>query len=155
MPHPRNRRLDADQYAHPGRSCFHTIRCAPGSRPFTDSRYARIAVDCLLAQQSKSACRLDVYCVMPDHVHLIVTPEGNRASSLAYLQYFKGWCSRELRLAGWAGEVWQKRSYDHLLRQDEDLGAIAAYILANPVRSRLCAEADQYPWSGMTGIDQR
>jgi REP element-mobilizing transposase RayT len=152
MPHARNRRLDAQQYAHPGLPCFHTIRCAPGCHLFIDARWARIAVDCLLAQQVKSSCRLDVYCVMPDHVHLMVTPERDNASSLLYLQRFKGWCARELHRGGWTGEVRQKRSYDHLVRQHEDLRAIAAYILANPVRRGLCTEPEEYPWSGMAEI---
>jgi REP element-mobilizing transposase RayT len=89
---------------------------------------------------------------MPDHLHLVVTPTGENASSLKYLQYFKGWCGRELRLAGWQGDVWQKRSYDHLLRDDEDFQATAAYILANPVRKGLCAEPQDYPWSGIAEI---
>lgn len=151
MPHPRNTRLEDSRYAQPGQPCFFTIRCAPG-RPFTEGRYAGIAVDCLLEQQQKSSCRVDVYCIMPDHVHLIVTPEEETASSLLFVQQFKGWCSRELRLAGWTGDVWQKRSYDHLLRRDEDVRAIAAYILANPVRRNLCSSPEEYPWSGLAGM---
>jgi putative transposase len=152
MAHPRNSRLDPTLYASPGRPCFHTIRCTPGQRPFARGIYARIAVECLLAQQQKSCCRLDVYCVMPDHIHAITTPETEGTSSLEYLRRFKGWCSREMRLAGWPGEIWQKRSYDHLLRRDEDIPEVAAYILANPVRAGLCASPEDYPWSGLAEI---
>lgn len=89
---------------------------------------------------------------MPDHIHLIVTPEVEDASSLTYLHRFKGWSGRELRLTGWQGEVWQKRSYDRLLRRDEDLRAIGDYILANPVRCGFCTELEEYPWSGVDEI---
>jgi REP element-mobilizing transposase RayT len=89
---------------------------------------------------------------MPDHIHVILTPGTEGASSLEYLRRFKGWCSREMRLAGWTGELWQKRSYDHLLRRDEDIRQIAAYIVANPIRAGLCTTPDDYPWSGLASI---
>jgi REP element-mobilizing transposase RayT len=152
MSHSQNARLDIALYAIPGHPCFHTIRCAPRQHPFSQSTYARIATDCLLGQQQKSSCRVDVYCVMPDHIHVILTPGTEGASSLEYLRRFKGWCSREMRLAGWTGELWQKRSYDHLLRRDEDIRQIAAYIVANPIRAGLCTTPDDYPWSGLASI---
>jgi hypothetical protein len=43
----------------------------------------------------------------------------------------------QLHLAGWKGPIWQKRSYDHLVRDEEELQALATYILGNPVRGGL------------------
>ncbi|HLJ67246.1 MAG TPA: transposase [Chloroflexota bacterium] len=146
---PRNRRLAPELYAMAGQACFFTVRCWPDSAPFADDTLAAVAVECLLGQQTKSSCQVDVYCVMPDHVHLVVTPLCDGASSLTYVDRFKGWCGRMLRLAGWRGEVWQARSYDHLVRRDEDLAEIAAYILANPVRKGLCDDPGDYRWSGV------
>jgi len=146
---PNNRRLSPEVYATAGQSCFFTIRASPGRTPFIDPDLAYIVVDCLLAQRHKSLCQLDVYCVMPDHVHLVVTPLGVGASSLSYVDRVKGWSSRRLRLAGWRGELWQRRSYDHLLRREERLEQVAAYILANPVRKGICSEPGEYPWSGI------
>jgi putative transposase len=146
---PRNRKLPPAVYATPGQPCFFTVRASPGRAPFADEALAQIAVDCLLAQRHKSRCQLDVYCVMPDHVHLVVTPMVAGASSLSYVDRFKGWSSRRLRLAGLEGELWQRRNYDHVLRREEHLERVAAYILANPVRKGLCAEPADYPWSGI------
>lgn len=146
---PRNRRLAAHLYEIAGLACAFTIRTALHRSIFDDPRYARIAVDCLLGEQQKSECRLDVHCVMPDHIHLIVTPEHDGNSSLRYVDRFKGWCSHELHRAGWRGDVWQPRSYDHLLRDDEDLRAASDYTLANPVRKGLAAIPEDYPWSGI------
>jgi putative transposase len=117
--------------------------------PFADERQAQIAVECLLGQRTRSRCQLEVYCVMPDHVHLIVTPMVDGASSLSYVDRFKGWSSYMMRSAGYRGRVWQARSYDHVVRRDEDLLEVAAYILANPVRRGLCADFEEYPWSGI------
>lgn len=146
---PRNQRLAGELYAVRGQPCFFTIRAAAGTRPFSDPHLAAIAVNCLLAQQAKSQCQVDVYGVMPDHVHLVVTPRQDGASSLLYVDRFKGWCSRELHFTGWRGVLWQRRSYDHLLRAEDDLAAIGTYILGNPVRSGLTQTAEAYPWSGI------
>ena len=146
---PRNRKLAPGLYAQSGRSCFFTIPATPGRSPFADAKYARLAEHCLLAQRSKSRCQIEAYCFMPDHVHLVATPMIDGASTLTFVDRFKGWCGREMRLAGWQGDVWQRRNYDHLLRREEDLDEIAAYILGNPVRTGLSAAAEDYSWSGI------
>ena len=73
----------------------------------------------------------------------------NGASSLLYVDRFKGWCGRLLRQSGWQGPLWQPRSYDQLLRREENLQEIAGYILSNPVRLGLCTDPSDYPWSGI------
>jgi hypothetical protein len=44
--------------------------------------------------------------------------------------------------------LWQRGYYDHVLRQDEDLHRVAAYIVANPVRAGICPDALAYRFSG-------
>ncbi len=110
---------------------------------------ARIAVTCLLGQQKKSGCRLDAYCVMPDHVHFLVTPIADGCSTLTYTDRWKGWAAFEMRRAGWTGTVWQPRSYDHLVRRDESVEEVALYIVGNPVRMGLCSSWEEYPWCGI------
>jgi hypothetical protein len=46
------------------------------------------------------------------------------------------------------GRLWQEGYFDHVVRQDEDLVGIAAYIIANPIRAGLCRESSEYPYSG-------
>lgn len=145
----RNQRLAPAIYATAGQACSFTICCVPGKAPFANEGFACIAVGCLLGQRSKSNCDVLVYCVMPDHIHLVVAPAIEGASSLQFIDRFKGWTSREVGLAGWSGYLWQRRSYDHVLRRDEDLTQVAAYILANPVRRGLCPDPEDYPWSGI------
>jgi REP-associated tyrosine transposase len=86
---------------------------------------------------------------MPNHLHVVVTPVLSGASSLTFIDRFKGWSSREIRRASPREKIWQPRSYDHLLREDEDLHAIEAYILGNPVRAGLSSSPEEYPWCGI------
>jgi len=43
--------------------------------------------------------------------------------------------------------VWQASFYDHLLPKDEDIEAVANYIVANPVRKRIASSPEAYPFS--------
>jgi len=84
---------------------------------------------------------------MPNHVHAVIVPIRDGASSLIFVDRFKGRTSHDLHEAGYVGDVWQDRYFDHLLRDDESLAAITDYILANPVRAGLVARAEDYLWS--------
>jgi REP element-mobilizing transposase RayT len=86
----RNQHLASEVYQQAGQACFYTICGAPQAAPFRERRYADIAMRCLLEQQAKSHCSLLVYCVMPDHIHVVVAPERDGCSSLTYVDRFKG-----------------------------------------------------------------
>jgi REP element-mobilizing transposase RayT len=85
------------------------------------------------------------YCVMPDHVHLLVLNIEN--SLLDFMRLFKGRLVRRLR-GHVAGTVWQRSSHDHLLRRNEDINGTLRYLLENPVRAGLVDKWTQYPWCG-------
>jgi len=44
------------------------------------------------------------------------------------------------------GRLWQRESFDHILRSDEKLEKVREYICMNPVRAGLAATPDEYPW---------
>jgi REP element-mobilizing transposase RayT len=83
---------------------------------------------------------------MPDHVHLIVTPFEN-ISLQAIMQTVKSASShlinRRLRRSR---RLWQRESFDHILRGAEKLSQKIDYVCDNPVRKGLAATADQYRW---------
>ena len=86
---------------------------------------------------------------MPDHLHFLVRPQREGASVLKFTDQFKGKTTNRSWNLGWQGKLWQPRYYDHIVRQDESLRAIAGYILANPVRAGLVDSPDQWDWSGL------
>jgi putative transposase len=146
---PRNQRLDASVYATAGRSTFFTLRASRALAPFAHDHYAQTALQCLMHQRAKSCCQVDVYCIMPDHIHLIITPIKDGASSLRYVERFKGRCGYVLRKEGWKGALWQPRSYDRVLRAEESIERIGLYILNNPVRALLADRWEAYRWCGI------
>jgi REP element-mobilizing transposase RayT len=84
--------------------------------------------------------------VMPDHVHLIVMPYENSALA-AVLRRMKGASSWFVnRHLATRGTVWQRESFDRIVRSEESLEAKREYLLNNPVRAGLVARWGAYPW---------
>ncbi len=75
------------------------------------------------------------YCVMPDHVHvLVVTP---LRSPRAFAQAFKAVVARNLRHERAEGPVWQRGYHDRVIRRLDGIAATVWYIIENPVRKGL------------------
>jgi putative transposase len=87
------------------------------------------------------------YCVMPDHVHLLVEGETERADLRMFVKLAKQSSGAAYALK--TGErLWQKGYYDRVLRKDEDLRELGRYILENPVRAGLVAAPAEYEFLG-------
>ena len=98
----------------------------------------------------QAALKFDVvvlaYCVMPDHVHLLIrVPAGT--SAIEFVKSVKQQSGFHLKQKLGVG-IWQKSSYDHIVRREEDIASVAAYILQNPLRAGLVPNSIDYPLSG-------
>ena len=83
---------------------------------------------------------------MPNHVHLLITPQTDVPK---LLQKLKGSTARQAN--HWLGRTgtpfWQEESYDHLVRNSPEFVRIEKYIVQNPVQAKLVQSAEEYPWS--------
>jgi len=95
---------------------------------------------------------LYVAVVMPDHVHMILTPLIDRRlcetfSLIRIMQSIKGASARAInQKLNRNGPVWQEESFDHVLRSSEGLDAKVEYVLQNPVRKGLVGDWHGYRW---------
>jgi putative transposase len=106
---------------------------------------AKIVVNTLrYGQDELRHYSLHCYVVMPNHVHILITPQRPVPT---IMQSLKGFTAREANLLlGLTGQsFWQRESYDHWLREGE-FDRISRYIEQNPVRAGLAQEAHLYPW---------
>ena len=89
---------------------------------------------------------LHAFVLMPNHVHLLVTPT---VVATRWLGPLKGLTSHEANeLLGTHGKAfWQDESYDHVVRSSAEFERIRAYIEQNPVTAGLVAEAQAFRWS--------
>jgi len=146
---PRNQRLDARLYAQAGSPCHFTICSYRKQKPFVNADLNDAIVQLLHTERERLGCYVHVYCLMPDHLHLLCSPKKDGNSMLTFIDQFKGKSTRESWSYGWRGKLWQPRSYDHLVRKEEDLLEIAKYILHNPVRKGLVEKPEDYKWCGL------
>lgn len=103
-----------------------------------------------LVAKIKEKAGVDVwaYCLMPNHVHLVVVPK--RPDSLCFLfrnahrEYARNVNARE----GWQGHLWQERFHSFVM-DEAHLLATVRYVELNPVRAGLCDRADEWRWSSV------
>jgi REP element-mobilizing transposase RayT len=91
---------------------------------------------------------LRAWVVMPNHVHAVLQPKPpNDLSKI--LHGWKSFTAHEInkRLAERIVPFWQNESYDHLVRDDDDLHRCCQYTLMNPINSGLCARPEDWKWS--------
>lgn len=106
----------------------------------------RAYLDLLAAQSAQQGLRLLAYCLMGNHVHLVVIPRDEAALARAvgrthwlYSQYIN-------RLHARSGHLWQNRFFSCPLGERHTWQA-CVYTERNPVRARLVRLAWRYPWS--------
>lgn len=91
---------------------------------------------------------LRAWVVMPNHVHVVVWPRPGWSLS-KILHSWKSYTANEAnKLLHRQGQpFWQVESFDHLIRNDQDMARCCAYTVNNPVKARLCAHPEDWPWS--------
>jgi REP element-mobilizing transposase RayT len=91
---------------------------------------------------------LHSFAIMPNHVHILVTPNVPLATLTKSLKSFTGRKANEI-LGLAEGPFWQEESYDRLIRNRQEFDRIAYYIEQNPVRAGLVNQAGQYRFSSV------
>ncbi len=138
-------RLAKQHYLGP-RAYFLTL-CAHDRIPyFRSSRIAKWLVESLQQTAIQQSFTLRAYCLMPDHLHLLL--QGNSPSSdlLCFVKTFKHKTTFHFR-SKTGKTLWQVSFFDHILRTAEDFSETAEYILLNPVRAGLVQRPHDYPYS--------
>ena len=94
-----------------------------------------VAADLRALPGRRPGVAVDVFQVMPDHVHAIVVLGGGVALGAVVGSLKSGTAAAINRLRRTPGGlVWQRGFYDHVVRDDADLDRIRTYIAENPIR---------------------
>jgi putative transposase len=138
------RRLDNCSYLGP-RLYFFTSLTRQRARFFVDAAIVDLCRAQFLRAAGRTHFEISACCYMPDHVHLLV--EGLRADA-DFLQFAK----LAKQLAGYHVkqqhriELWARGYHDRVVREDEDRRRYVRYIRDNPVKGRLVANPEDYPF---------
>ncbi len=130
-----------------GRSYFITFNVIRGT--LSDAERAKVLSACLFWHGSR--IRLHTVVVMPDHVHMLLTPlienKGQWHSLSKLMHSIKGFSSHEImRDRGVEGSLWQPESFDRIVRDHHAFAEKRRYIWLNPVRAGLVSRPGAYPF---------
>ena len=103
-----------------------------------------------LVAELKHQAGVDIwaYCLMPNHVHLIVVPEHPDALADLFREAHKRYTRKVNFREGWRGHLWQERFHSSAM-DDAHLHAAVRYVELNPVRANLCSRPQEWPWSSV------
>jgi REP element-mobilizing transposase RayT len=95
---------------------------------------------------------LFAYCIMPNHVHVVFKPlkmaENEYYVLNRIMQSMKRHTARQAnRALGRKGKFWQAESYDHVIRDGQELNRIINYVISNPVKAGLVDRWEDWPWT--------
>lgn len=102
----------------------------------------------LLARFEDVDCLIGDYVIMPNHVHVLMTPVKGESLEDA-LRKVKGASARGMnQVLNRSGKVWKKHSFDHIVRNEEQLENYQEYIVSNPKGAGL--SEGEYDWGDAT-----
>jgi putative transposase len=131
----------------PGSSYFVTTKCWQGRAIFQVTEIAEIMLETLFEYRERHAYLLHEFVIMPDHLHLLLTPGTNTNLEKA-MSLIKGGGSYRIHKArNQKMEIWQEGFHDWTVRDTSDWQAKVQYIRMNPVRARLVDRAEDWPYS--------
>lgn len=108
---------------------------------------AKCVVDALVyGERELGLYDLLAFVVMSNHVHVLLRP---RVTVSKITRAIKGFTARQAnKILGRSGKAfWKDESYDHWVRDNDELRRIVAYIERNPVTAGLVRSVEEWPWS--------
>jgi putative transposase len=146
LPKRKYIRLPLAAYADQA-STFNVTIDALERRPYFDQRKFNSEVVAILqGLAQRHQCPIKIYCLMPTHLHLLISP-GTR-SLIDFIGEFKKKTSDLARETRGIPQLWQRSFFDHRLRPHESAAEQYDYIRANPVRAGLVTHPNDWPWTG-------
>jgi putative transposase len=122
---------------------FVTFSTFQRRRLFVVESYARLFLKILYGYRRQGRYKLHAFVLMPDHVHLLITPNVEVTLERA-MQLIKGGYSHAVGIEISRREIWQKGFTDHRIRDAKDFAGHRLYVHQNPVAGRMVKEAAAY-----------
>jgi putative transposase len=142
-----------------GATYFFTLVTERRRPLFRDAGAVRLFLDAVDTIRSRHPFEVDAYVVLPDHLQTIWTlPDGSanfstrwrlikEAFTRAYLKSHEAPVRSGSRRSKGEQGIWQRRFWEHVIRDDADFAVHLDYIHFNPVKHGLCRAASEWPHS--------
>jgi REP element-mobilizing transposase RayT len=145
LPKRKYIRLAPEMYANPAHVFSITIDAVKRERHFIRPELNAQVIACLTSLAVAKRCPVKVNCLMPTHLHLLMS--AGKVSVVRCVALFRQ-TTEHLATQNGIKRLWQRSFYDHYLRPSESEAATIEYIRLNPVRAGLVNHPDDGPWTG-------
>lgn len=112
---------------------------------FSEDDY-RAYLELLAEYGAKAGTAVWAYCLMPNHIHLILVPSHDDGLRAALGEVHRRYARRINAREEWSGHLWQERFHSYPMDEDH-LVAGARYVELNPVRAGLVERPEDWRWS--------
>ena len=137
-----------------GDICTHVInRGNARARVFHGEVDYREFVKLMAAASARLPMRVIAYCLMPNHLHLVLWPHEDGDLSRWMQWLMTAHVRRHHRRHGTDGHLWQGRFKAFPVQKDEHLLTVLRYVERNPLRAGLVGRAQDWPWSSLGTAD--
>jgi REP element-mobilizing transposase RayT len=127
----------------------HATVCAHHGAPFAADGIASMVCDNVEFYCNKLRFRLYGYCLMPDHLHVLQSPEESGVDVSRWMDLFKSYTTNRFMKVGGKPPLWQRSWHDHVCRESETAETVLRYIVDNPVRAGLVESWTEWKWTGV------
>lgn len=133
-------------YTKIGETYFVTANSMHQKHILQSHRMAGLLEEVIFHYRAGGHYLLHEYVVMPNHLHLLMTPVASKLEKC--MQLLKGNFSyRAKKELSFMWSIWQGSYYDRRVRTSEEYSADRRYIHLNPVEARLCQRPEDWPHS--------
>jgi REP element-mobilizing transposase RayT len=138
--------LRAGRYSETGQAYLITSVTNQRRKIFTNWQTGRLLALEFHTPEMMTRAKSLAWVIMPDHFHWLLSLQEH-ADLPAILQRVKSRSAIALNmlLRQEGQQIWQKGYHDHAVRRDEDIIALARYVVANPLRAGLVTKINDYP----------
>jgi REP element-mobilizing transposase RayT len=136
--------LRVGRFSESGRIYLLTVVVDQRQPFFVDWQLGRLVVQELRQAQEEGWADFLAWVVMPDHMHCLVQLHDKTLAELMCRIKSRSGLAVNQAL-GRRGRLWQKGYHDRAVRREEDVKALARYVVANPIRAELVTRAHDYP----------
>lgn len=135
-------RIVAPEYPH------HVIQRGNNKQAvFFDDEDRKFYLKLLNRYANECGCRVNAYCLMNNHIHLLLTPQEKNSLSKTMQKLSLRYTQHVNRKYERSGRLWECRFYSCVIDKDRYLWSACRYIERNPVRAKLVSDPVKYKWS--------
>jgi len=114
----------------------------------TNKGVPRRLIDHLCKTRDVYGALLHAFCILPNHVHLVLCPGPKGLSK--FMQSLKSNSAKNLRtVRGLENFRWQTGFYDERIRDSNQRSSAMAYVQGNAMKHRLVSEIIDWPWTSL------